>query len=500
MKRRDFLRILIVGGSGLVLNKVVACKSPSGPKGSRALPPPQVNTFSSEIVLNTRRSYHGGYSGTLSEQILANVLWATAKVPLIGTSRIIYVALQDNVYEYDPDTHEITIHEPGNHLSESNLAFEVGIASDLAEDAGSALHYGHLAATSFWTSTSDQPTCCPKESAAQNANSTWNPASSIHCVDCYGRTSSVSGITDELVAQSSDASLPNPSTNGTVLLENALSHLKYGSQFLDTELTLNQISQIVWASYGCTPHLASYNRAGLTVASAAANYYLTGRVYIVRSEGVERYHNRLPSGQLTTRDHRIERVSDGDHRSQLRAAIPRLPQKAPAYYVYCLEAIDKWRSIEVGFCGASALLQVSSIDLLGFFTGDFNTTEQTAIITALSIPPTDLPLLIFSAGYEDTGTEEKSETNLRFHEARPNPFTNKTRIRYSLNSPAYVQLTIYDAAGRQIKGLVDQHQSQGGFSVIWNGTDASGAKLPTGSYYYILKIGAKEYKQKVIKA
>jgi len=500
MKRRDFLRILIIGGSGLVLNKVVACKSPSGPKGERALPPPQVNTFSSEIVLNTRRSYHSGYSGTLSEQILANVLWATAKAPLIGASRIIYVALQDNVYEYDPDTHEITIHESGNHLSESNLAFEVGIASDIIEDAGSALHYGHLAATSFWTSTSNQPTCCPKETAAQNANSTWNPASSIHIVNCFGHKGSVSGITDELVAQSSDESLPNPSTDGTVLLENAVAALKYGSQFSSTELSLDQISQIAWASYGCTPHIVTYDRAGLTVASAIANYYLTARIYIVRPEGVERYHNRLPSGQLTTQDHRIERVSDGDHRPQLRTAIPHLPQKASIYYVFCLEEIDRYQLIEVGYCGASALLQVSSINLQGYLTGDFNTTEQTAIINALSIPPTDLPLLIFSAGYEDTGTEEKSETNLRFHEASPNPFINKTRIRYSLNSPAHVKLTIYDAAGRQIKGLVNQNQSQGNFSVTWNGTDANGEKLPTGAYYYILKIGAKEYKRKVIKA
>jgi len=500
MKRRKFLKILIIGGSGVILNKVLACKSSSEPSGERALPPPQVNTFSSEIVLNTRLSYHSGYSGTLSDQILANVLWATAKAPLIGASRIIYVALQDNVYQYDPDTHEISIHEPGNHLSESNLAFEVGIASDLAEDAGSALHYGHLAATSFWTSTSNQPTCCPKESAAQNANSTWNPASSIHCVNCYGHRGSVSGITDEIVAQSSDASLPNPSTDGIVLLENTLTHLNNGNQFLDTELSLNQISQIVWASYGCTPHLGSYNRAGLTVASAAANYYLTGRVYIVRPEGVERYHNRLPSGQLTTRDHRIERVSDGDHRPQLRAAIQRLPETAPIYYVFCLEQIDRWGLIEVGFCGTSALLQVSSIDLQGFLTGDFSTTEQTAIINALSIPPNDLPVLIFSAGHADNSINEKSGSDLKYHEANPNPFTDKTRIRYGLNSPTDVKLTIYDVTGRHIEVLVDQNQSPGNHSVIWNGTDAEGRKLPTGSYYYILEIGTKEYKRKVIKA
>ncbi len=500
MDRRKFLKILIIGGSGVILNKVMACKSPAGPSGERALPPPQVNTFSSEIVLNTRRSYHSGYSGTLPDQILANVLWATAKAPRLGSSRIIYVALPDNVYQYNPDNHEIFVHEPGNHLSESNLAFEVGIASDLVEDAGSALHYGHLAATSFWTTNVNQPTCCPKESATTNANSSWNPASSIHMVNCYGHHASVSGITDELVAQSSDGSLPDPSTDGTVLLENGLTNPNYGNQFLSSELSLDQISQIPWAAYGCTPHTASNGRAGLTVASAVANYYLTGRIYIVRSEGVERYHNRLPSGQLTTRDHRIERVTDGDQRPQLRAAISRLPQTAPIYFVFCVENVARWQLIEAGFCGSSALLQVSSINLQGYLTTDFNSTERTAIIHALSIPSSHLPVIIFSAGHADTGTGEQSGGNLRYVEAHPSPFKDRTRIRYSLASPAHVNLAIYDTIGRRVNILVDQKQPKGNFSVTWNGTNRAGKQLPIGTYYYILKIGTTEYKHKLIKA
>lgn len=500
MDRREFIKLLIVGGTGVILHKTLACKSSSLLSGSRTLPPPQVNTFSSEVVLNSRLSFHSGYSGTLSEQILANVLWATAKAPLIGSSRIIYVALPDNVYRYDPDQHEIFVHEPGNHLSESNIAFEVGIASDLIEDSGSGLHYGLLAATSFWTSTNNQPSCCPKESARDNANSSWNPVSSIHIVHCYGHKGTVSGITDELVAQSSNGSLPDPSTNGTVLLENGFANLNYGNQFLSTELNLDQISQLVWASYGCTPHYVSFSRAGLTVASAMANYYFTGRIYMVRAEGVERYHNRLPSGQLTTRDHRIERVTDGDQRSQLRAAIPRLPQTAPNYFVYCGSDVERWQLIEAGYCGASALLQASSIDIQGYLTADFNSSEQTAITNALSIPASDLALVIFSAGHINVGSGEKSGSNLIYLKANPNPFRDKTQIRYSLASPSHVKLTIYDSLGRQVNILVDHKKPKGNFSVTWNGTNREGKNLPNGTYYYIFKTGLNEYKRKVIKA
>jgi hypothetical protein len=145
MDRRKFIKILLGGGAGFLFSHTYAQRLPSLLQRSRVLPPAQVNTFSSEIIMNSRRSYHGGYSGTLSDQILANALWAASKAPVLGTNRTIYVALPDSVYEYDPVIHDIIPHLAGNHLSESNLAFEIGVAGDFAEDAGAALHYAHLA-------------------------------------------------------------------------------------------------------------------------------------------------------------------------------------------------------------------------------------------------------------------------------------------------------------------------------------------------------------------
>ena len=263
MKRREFLKILITGGAGSLLTRSFGERLPDIFDKFRALPAPQINTFSSEIVLNTRRSYHSGYSGTLTDQVLANILWAAAKAPVIGANRIIYVARSDNVYRYDPVAHDIFVHLAGNHMSEASLAFEVGVAGNLAEDAGAALHYAHLASISFWTTTTNQPSGCPKESATTNANSTWTPAATVQMVNCHGRMATVSGITNQLVAISSDGSLPNPSTDGTVILENALANLRYGNQFSSNVLSLNQLSQLAWASYGNTPHTASGGRAAL---------------------------------------------------------------------------------------------------------------------------------------------------------------------------------------------------------------------------------------------
>jgi hypothetical protein len=499
MNRRDFIKTLLAGGATALFNRIQAQNLPSILTRSRFLPPAQVNTFSSEIVMNSRHSYHSGYSGTLSDQILANVLWAASRAPTIGANRTIYVARSDNVYSYDPVLHDIILHLAGNHMSEANAAFEVGVASDLAEDAGIALHYAQLAATSFWTNTSSQPSCCPKESACTNANNTWNPAVSIQIANCYGLMGTVSGITSQCVAISSNSSLPNPSTDGPVLLENALADLSFGDTFSSNELTLEQLSQIAWASYGNTPHMTTNNRAGITAASAVANYYLTGRIYILRPEGVERYHIRLPSGQTTTRDHRIERVTDGDQRPQLRSAVPRIPQTAPAYFVYCAVTPDRWQRIEAGYCAAGALLQATSMDLQGYFTADFTSDEQAAIINALGIPVSDLPLAVFSGGQEPVGIGELEERNVGSLAVFPNPFKERTQIKYILNSPAHVDLSIYDVSGRRVVALVSKNQKAGNFVVVWNGTDTYGRRLPGGNYYFVFKTGCREHRQKITK-
>jgi len=499
MDRRRFLKILLAGTAGTVLNRSYGRPFAGLLTGTRYLPPPQVNTYSSEIVMNSRRSYHSGYSGALSDQVLANILWACARAPMIGAGRIIYAARTDNVYRYDPVAHDIVLHLAGNHMSESACAFEVGVAADLAEDAGAALGYGALAVEAFWLTTSSQPIGIPKESARTNAQNNWSPALTIQMVNCHGLMGTVSGITNQLVALSSDGTLPNPSTDGATLLENGLANLRYGSEFSSTALTLNELSQLAWASYGNTPHTASGGKAALTVASAVANYYLTARIYIVRPEGVERYHIRQTSGSQTTRDHRIERMTTGDRRPQLRSAIARLPQNAPAYIVYCAQTASRYQSIESGYAASGALLQATSLNLQGHFTANFSASERTAISTALGIPAADLALEIFSAGQPAVGIGERDSGPIRCLSATPNPFKTRTTIQYGLASSGSARLAISDVSGRRIKGLADHNVSSGDHRKVWNGDDDRGRKVALGVYYLILKAGGVTRKEKLVK-
>jgi len=46
-----------------------------------------------------------------------------------------------------------------------------------------------------------------------------------------------------------------------------------------------------------------------------------------------------------------------------------------------------------------------------------------------------------------------------------------------------VELSVFDATGREVKTLVSSHHTPGHYEVTWNGKDAKGAKCPSGVYF-----------------
>ena len=76
----------------------------------------------------------------------------------------------------------------------------------------------------------------------------------------------------------------------------------------------------------------------------------------------------------------------------------------------------------------------------------------------------------------------------------PNPFSKKTTIAYEVAITCSVTLRIFDVFGQDIALLVDQQiQNAGHYEVIWNPGD-----LPSGIYYYSLKVLSATGKESVI--
>ncbi len=362
------------------------------------LPAPLMTDNSVEICLNSRYSQHS-LSGSASSQQISNIIWAAAKVPLTGTHRDIYIATPDGTYLYDPNNHSLTRH---SNVVRDDGAFALIYESERDFDTGVSFMPAILASVSLCRSTESQMASCPKGLGYPKARLIFG-------------VQSVRGLTTELTARCSVPEgepgwLPDPSTTGDNSLEEVLDNLRYVSSFGETNLTLQQISQILWAGYGCTAHTSSNGRAGLTVPSAWANYYLTGKIYLANENGVFRYHNRNPSTNLNTRDHRTEQIDSGyggrggprpaDSRGRLQSAVSGLPQ-APCYAILCLDSsdvADEYARLETGFVAGNMLIQATAIDLGCHFRSGLTSAERSGIQAATNIPSTHVPQAIVSIG------------------------------------------------------------------------------------------------------
>lgn len=66
----------------------------------------------------------------------------------------------------------------------------------------------------------------------------------------------------------------------------------------------------------------------------------------------------------------------------------------------------------------------------------------------------------------------------------PNPFNPNTTIPYSLPAQGIVHVMVVDLSGRTVKTLVQEIQSKGDHTTIWDGTDTVGTRVVSGIYFY----------------
>ena len=75
------------------------------------------------------------------------------------------------------------------------------------------------------------------------------------------------------------------------------------------------------------------------------------------------------------------------------------------------------------------------------------------------------------------------------HQNYPNPFNPETIIPYDLPENIFVNITIYDLLGRQVKTLVNKVENAGVNSIQWNATNNYGEPVSAGIYLYQIQAG-----------
>lgn len=118
---------------------------------------------------------------------------------------------------------------------------------------------------------------------------------------------------------------------------------------------------------------------------------------------------------------------------------------------------------------------------------NFGTTGTHASFTYTFASPKDLSVgLTQSALSVEDVVEVPSTTQLA--QNFPNPFNPGTTISFSIAADGFVDITIYDILGREIQTLVNKKLSAGFYSLTWDAKDRAGRNMPSGNYFYVLRV------------
>ena len=80
----------------------------------------------------------------------------------------------------------------------------------------------------------------------------------------------------------------------------------------------------------------------------------------------------------------------------------------------------------------------------------------------------------------------------------PNPFNPRTTITFSLERDVWAEIAVFDLTGKQISVLANRTYDAGSHSIVWQGKDAMGRAVPSGTYVVRLAADSGAQARKVM--
>ena len=203
--------------------------------------------------------------------------------------------------------------------------------------------------------------------------------------------------------------LPAPQLDGAVSVEKALQSRRSHRNFQDTEISLENLSQVLWAAYGITlPRTdREFLRGGFRTAPSAGGLYpLDIYVAVGKVKG-------LPSGlyKYISKDHKIIRIISDDIRSELCDAAlgQKMIRNAPVSLIYTAvfsrttgkygqRGKERYVCMDLGHSAENVYLQVETLGLGTCAIGAFSDEKMS---TVLQLSQEEEPLYVMPIGYYD---------------------------------------------------------------------------------------------------
>lgn len=104
--------------------------------------------------------------------------------------------------------------------------------------------------------------------------------------------------------------------------------------------------------------------------------------------------------------------------------------------------------------------------------------------------------------YYGSGIETKNGKNpasFTLSPAYPNPFNPGTSFTYNVSTPGIVKAVVFNQLGQKAVELFNGYRQTGIYTIEWNGADANGVQLPSGTYYFNLNMSGETITAPVIK-
>ena len=114
-----------------------------------------------------------------------------------------------------------------------------------------------------------------------------------------------------------------------------------------------------------------------------------------------------------------------------------------------------------------------------------NPTYDGTLVSAETLAPSDARILLrlpYSQRVARTPRVGAVLAVTALHPAFPNPFNPATRLAFDLALPGPVSLRLHDVAGRLVRDLLEETRPAGSHVVTWDGTDAGGRRVASGTY------------------
>jgi SagB-type dehydrogenase family enzyme len=197
-------------------------------------------------------------------------------------------------------------------------------------------------------------------------------------------------VASSLTAQSSaPIALPAPSRTGGMSLNEALATRRSIRTYQETQLTLAEISQLLWSAQG-----VSGDKGQRTAPSAHAQYFL--HLYVARPEGFFEY---VPAS------HSLTQLSAKDIRASLSTQDP--VKTAPVVFLIAgeyeraakltqAEVAHRLVNLEAGHAAQNLLLQATALKLGGVSVGGVDAKQTSA---AASLPSSIVPIYLLPVGH-----------------------------------------------------------------------------------------------------